>query len=100
MPAAPPLGLLHTNPEIVFGDVDGSIVALNMQSGSYLHLNDSGSFIFGLLNTPEPRTIDWICDRMERSYDVDAITCRREVSEFVARCVKLDLLRVAAPAVE
>jgi len=86
---------IQSNPDIVFGDVDGELVALHLESGSYLHLNSSGSFIFNLLEGPEPRTLEWLRDRVLQEYEVDAEKCRQEVDDFVARCVELDLLRVA-----
>lgn len=86
--------LIQPSPDIVFGDVDGEIVALNMESGSYLHLNSSGTFIFGVLDGPGPRTLEWLCQRVRREYEVDDTTCRQEVGDFVARCIGLGLLRV------
>ncbi len=91
---------VQPNPDIVFGDIDGEIVALNTESGSYLHLNRSGSFIFSLLDGSEPRTLEWLRDRVLQEYEVDAATCRQEVGEFVARCIGLDLLRVASGAAQ
>ncbi len=84
----------------MFGDVDGEIVALNLESGSYIHLNTSGSFIFNLLEGSEPRTVGMAARSVQQEYDVDAETCRREVGEFVARCVGLGLLRVASGSAE
>ena len=91
---------IQSNPDIVFGDVDGEVVALDIESGSYLHLNSSGSFIFNLLGDAEPRTLEWLRDRVIQEYEVDAATCRQEVDDFVARCVGLGLLRVASSGVE
>jgi len=91
---------IQANPDIVFGDIDGEVVALVLESSSYLHLNTSGTFIFNLLDGSEPRTLEWLRDRVRREYDVDAETCRREVGEFVARCVALDLLRVSSGTAE
>ena len=91
---------IQSNPDIVFGDVDGELVALHLESGSYLHLNSSGSFIFSLLEGPQPRTLEWLRGRVVQEYEVDADTCRQEVDDFVARCVGLDLLRVAPGGVD
>lgn len=85
---------LGTNPDIVFGDVDGQIVALNMKSGRYLHLNGTGTFIFNVLRESGPQTLDWVVGRAEEEYDVEPTTCRKDVEAFVARCIELDLLRV------
>lgn len=86
--------LIQPSSDVVFGDVDGEIVALNMESGSYLHLNSSGTFIFSVLDGSVPRTLEWLCQRVRREYEVDDATCRQEVGDFVARCVGLGLLRV------
>lgn len=85
---------LGANPDILFGDVDGQIVALNMKSGRYLHLNATGTFIFNVLRESGPQTMDWLLGRVEQEYDVEPITCRQDVKAFVERCVELDLLRV------
>lgn len=83
-----------TNPEIVFGDVDGQIVALNMKSGRYLHLNGTGTFIFNLLQESGPQTLHWLLGRVEQEYEVEPTTYRKDVQAFVERCIELDLLRV------
>jgi hypothetical protein len=88
--------LLQPNPEVIFGDVDGEVIALNVDSGNYLNLNSSGSFIFSLLDDTEPRAMGWLSTSVQREYAVDEATCRREVSAFLSRCVELDLLRVAS----
>lgn len=87
--------LLQPNPEVIIGDVDGEVVALNVDSGNYLNLNSSGSFIFSLLDDTEPRAMDWLFTKVQREYAVDDATCRREIGAFLSRCVELDLLRVA-----
>ena len=84
---------LATNPDIVFGDVDGQIVALNMKSGKYLHLNATGTFIFNVLRESGPQTLEWLLGRVEEEYDVEPTLCRKEVGAFVERCIGLDLIR-------
>ena len=96
----PDAATIQSNPGIVFGDVDGEVVALNHESGSYIYLNTSGSFIFNLLEGSEPRTVEWLRSQVAKEYEVDAETCHREVGEFVARCVGMGLLRVASGSAE
>lgn len=83
-----------TNPDIVFGDIDGQIVALNMKSGKYLHLNGTGTFIFHALKESGPQTLDWLLGRVGQEYDVDLTTSHKDVEAFVTRCLEVDLLRV------
>ena len=92
-PSATESAFLGTNPEVVFGDVDGQIVALNMKSGQYLHLNSTGTFIFNVLQAG-PQTLERLLGRVEEEYDVEPTLCRTEVGAFVERCIRLDLLRV------
>ena len=84
--------MVKVNPEVICGDVDGEIVALNMQLGSYLHLNSSGSFIFSLLDNGEPQCLSQMYQRVGQEYEVDDLICRREVAQFIERCIELELI--------
>jgi len=94
-PALSDSSLLQACTDIVFGDIDGEIVVLRIDTGHYLHLNSSGSFVFSLLGDAQPREVAWLYRRVREEYQVDEDTCRREVGEFLARCLALDLVRVA-----
>lgn len=85
--------LIHANPDVLVGDIDGEIVALNMTTGSYLHLNSSGSFIFNRLQDEAGKLLAVLIGEVRNEYAVDETLCRQEVSAFVARCIELDLLR-------
>lgn len=85
---------IQINPDITFGDVDGEIVALNLKSGSYLHLNSSGSYIFSLLDDATPQPLTGIYKQVVQTYNVEDETCRREVAEFISRCLELGLMHL------
>ena len=85
--------LILANPDVLFGDVDGEIVALNMATGGYLHLNSSGTFIFRQLEDSGEKPLAAIIEKVLEEYAVDENLCRQEVGAFVARCIELDLLR-------
>lgn len=87
--------LLQLEPDVVFGDIDGEIVAMTMESENYLHLNNSGSFIFSLLHDGEPKRVDWLFQRTQEEYTVEEDTCRQEVSAFLNRCIELHLLQLS-----
>nr|WP_319565523.1 PqqD family protein [uncultured Rhodoferax sp.] len=88
--------LLKPNPGIIFGDVDGEIVALNIESGNYLHLNSSGSFIFSLLDETSPKAVAWLFRAVQQDYAVDETNCQQEVGAFLRRCIDLNLICIAA----
>lgn len=88
--------LIALNPEVVFGDVDGEIVALNLATGAYLHLNSSGTYIFKQMHDSEGQTLASLMEKVRESYAVDETTCHREVGAFVSHCMELDLLRLSS----
>lgn len=88
--------IILANPDVLFGDVDGEIVALNMATGGYLHLNSSGTFIFTQLQDSGQKPLAAIIEKVLEEYAVEETLCWQEVSAFVARCIELDLLRSSA----
>ncbi len=88
------LSKVEVNPGVLLGDVEGETIALNMETESYLHLNSSGSFIFGCLNREGAMSVGKLCEAVGQEYAVDEETCRNETGEFVRRCLELGLLRV------
>ncbi|AFY62669.1 PqqD family protein [Synechococcus sp. PCC 6312] len=84
---------LQLNPDITFGDVDGEIIALNIQTGFFLNLNSSASYIFSLLDKATPRTLGDIYKQVQAVYDVQDDVCRSEVSGFITHCLEVGLLQ-------
>ncbi len=86
--------VVEVNPGVLLGDIEGEAVALNMASDAYLHLNSSGTFAFGQIDTAGSMSVGQLCQALRREYAVDEEICRKEVGEFLARCLELGLLRV------
>ena len=86
--------IVDVNPGVLLGDVEGDIIALNMETEAYLHLNGSGSFIFGCLNRAGALSVVSLCEAVGQEYEVGEATCRQETAEFVGRCLELGLLRI------
>ncbi len=73
-------------------EVDGDVVALNIDRGMCYGLNGVGSHIWRLLE-------DWttpgeICSALTRDYDVDPETCRSEVSRLIGEMAEESLIEV------
>ncbi|MDS3861610.1 PqqD family peptide modification chaperone [Thermosynechococcaceae cyanobacterium BACA0444] len=84
---------LQLNPDITFGDVDGEIIALNIQTGFFLNLNSSGSYIFGLFEETKPLTLAEIYQQVQDAYEVEPEVCQQEVKTFLERCLELGLIQ-------
>jgi hypothetical protein len=58
-------------------EIDGEVVALDVERGVCFGLNASGSRVWSLLGAPT--TGRAICQSMSEMYDVDRAVCEREV---------------------
>ena len=67
--------------DVVEAEVDGEVVALNIEKGICYGLNKIGSRIWQLI--AEPCRIADIGTRLMGEYDVDEETCRRQVIELL-----------------
>jgi coenzyme PQQ synthesis protein D (PqqD) len=66
---------------ILAAEIDGEAVMLSIENGKYYGLDPVGTNIWNLAS--EPRSIEQICAALLDRYDVDAETCRKEVTELL-----------------
>lgn len=76
--------------------VDGETVLMNVANGQYYQLDDIGSRIWTLIETPT--AIAAVCDKLVNEFDVDRATCEADVLRLLDRLLANDLIRVATPA--
>ncbi len=75
---------------LVASEVNGETVVLSIDSGHFYHLNATGSRIWGLFD--EPMSFGALCGLMRDRFAVDAVQCRRDVTEFVNKMIAQGLL--------
>jgi coenzyme PQQ synthesis protein D (PqqD) len=68
--------------DVVFHDLDGEVVLLNLETGVYFGLDPVGSRVWGLIDGR--RTADDIVTALTSEYDVDASTCSADVASLLA----------------
>lgn len=73
-------------------DLAGDVVILNLADGSYYGLNEVGSYIWKLLQSP--MTVQDICVSVAAEYDVDERTCRDDVFELLETLAKKSLVEM------
>lgn len=76
--------------------VDGETVLMNVTNGKYFQLDDIGSRIWSLIETPT--AISAICDRLVQEFEVDRATCEGDVVKLLGALAKHNLAKVAAGA--
>jgi hypothetical protein len=63
--------------EQIFSDLNGEAVILNIKTGTYYGLNEVGTFIWQLIQSPT--TIQQIHTALLEAYDVEASVCQQDV---------------------
>ena len=85
---------VHVHPDVVWRELDGEIVLLNVVTGLYYGLDDVGASVWRLLGST-PVALETIRDRLVAEYDGDAATIERDLRQLVARLAHTQLLVVS-----
>ena len=86
---------ITVNEDLMVADLDGEMVLLNTQSGTYFGLNEVGSRIWELAS--EPRMIKDILDALANEYSVDQKQLEGDVLHFINSLFQRSLVHVIAP---
>ena len=84
------------NMEIIFSRLDDEFLAIDERSGYCYSLNVSASRIWDLISTPT--AVESICSVLCNDFEVDPVTCRRDVSEVLNVMLEAGLIRVLTNA--
>ena len=99
MDAKPPLtGQIRVHPDVVWRDVDGEIVLLNVVTGQYFGLDEVGSRVWGLLQQDgEAGTaIGTLCDRVVAEFEVDGPTALADLTSLIHQLLEQQLVIIGA----
>jgi hypothetical protein len=78
--------------DLLTNEFGTELVILNLRDGVYYGLEDAGTRIWSLLQTPI--TVAAICDALVSEYDVTPAHCERDVRSLVARLVSKGLAEI------
>ena len=84
----------QVNPSVVFRELDGETVLLNLDSGVYFGLDAVGTRVWTLLL--EHGTTGPVCATMEQEYDVAPEALERDVRRLVRELYQKGLIVAAA----
>lgn len=73
-------------------EIDGEVVMMDVDSGSYFNLDAIGSDIWRRL--AEPVGVSDLCDALAGTYDADIATIRRDVMALLGQMLDKGLVRV------
>jgi coenzyme PQQ synthesis protein D (PqqD) len=83
---------VEIGPSVIYRDVSGEVVLLNLQSGVYYGLDPVGSRMWQLLM--EQRPLDDVCSVMLEEYDVTVDVLRADLSRLVDELASKGLVTV------
>jgi hypothetical protein len=81
---------------IVEAEVDGEVVALDIESGNCYGLNKVGTRIWQIIAAPQ--RVDALCTRLVGEYEIDLATCERDVLGLLEELLHERLIDVVAAA--
>ena len=77
---------ISRNGTLLEAEVDGEIVALNVESGTCYGFNSTATRVWSMIE--QPRTIGEICAALTAQFDVEPDDCRRDVVARVGERAK------------
>lgn len=80
--------------EAIFSEIGGDVVALHVRRGQCYGMEAVTAAVWGLL--AEPADLSTICAQLAERYEVDADTCRVEVSRLLDQLQEEGLIEQAA----
>lgn len=83
--------ILVRDSTLAAANLDGRVVVLSVEAGTYVSFNGVASTIWQMLS--EPRQVGEIFDTLSQSHDVDAVTLSRDVLPFLQRLIERRLAR-------
>jgi hypothetical protein len=66
---------------LVSTEIDGEVVMMSVEQGSYYGLDKVGSRIWALIE--QPMKVSALCDRLVEEYDVERAVCESAVLKFL-----------------
>jgi len=83
-------------PSVIYRDVSGEFVLLNLQSGVYYGLDPIGSRMWQLLM--DERDVDEVCSIMVDEYETSSDVLRADIDRLVNELAEKGLVSIQPPA--
>ncbi|MGD1069861.1 MAG: PqqD family protein [Bryobacteraceae bacterium] len=84
-------GSVEIGEDVLFQQLQGEVVLLNMASQRYYGLNEVGARMWELLL--ESGNVDAVTDRLREAYDTDPLTLRSDLERLIGELLGAGLLR-------
>lgn len=82
--------------QLVSANLDGEVVILGFQSGSYFGLDQVGAFVWDSIQ--KPQKVGEIRDRILEEYDIDSTRCEQDLLNLLESLLDKQLIEIKAEA--
>lgn len=83
--------VLSRGEDYVFNEVDGELVMMNIETGSYASMNETGKSIWGLLE--EPKTVELILNALIEEYEISLEAAQQDVLPFLTQLEEQSIIK-------
>ena len=92
------IGKIRVHPDVVWRDVDGEIVLLNVVTGQYFGLDEVGSRVWALLQQDgdSGASLEALRDRVVAEFDVDPGVAVADLAALMQQLLDQQLINVGA----
>ncbi len=70
-------------------------ILLNYEAGTYYELNETGGFIWSLLQNQQPISVGELESRMMTEFDVEPAVCQNELTTFLNDLLREKIIELA-----
>lgn len=83
--------VLSRGEDYVFNEVDGELVMMNIETGSYASMNETGKSIWELLE--EPKTVEFVLKALTEEYDISLEAAQKDVMPFLTQLEEQSIIK-------
>lgn len=73
--------VLSRSEDYISNEIDGEIVMMNIETGTYVSLNATGKSVWDLIE--EPKVLNDIIEALVIEYSIDKETCVADLAPFI-----------------
>lgn len=95
MPVIKLADVVRVNPDVVWREIDGEIVLLNVVTGLYYGLDDAGASIWRIVATA-PATLQRVRDGLVGEYEGEPDVIERDLLQLAGKLADAQLLLLSA----
>ncbi|MEO0917442.1 MAG: PqqD family peptide modification chaperone [Pseudomonadota bacterium] len=85
---------ITAKPHVFFAEVDDELVLFDPEKGHYFGAGQVGGRVWSLIK--EQQSVETILDEIEMEFDIDRVTCEKDILTFLEELRNAHLIEVSA----